>query len=206
VSKRFGPDAGHFAGSLAFGLAFVFIVVGRSELFTENFLVPVAGLERSRRSWLKLLELWTVSPVFNLLGGAAMILVLSTHGVLPDGSGKPLVEVATKLDRNGFLAAFMSAIAGGALVTMMTWFVEGQDSMGVRIAVAWMCGSLLALVALNHVIVVTLEMLYGIRYGAPVGWGDMFQNFATALGGNMIGGIVFVTLNRATQAKVGRRP
>src|SRR5919199_2775738 len=37
---------GHLVGALAFGIGFVFVVVGKSELFTENFLVPIAGLER----------------------------------------------------------------------------------------------------------------------------------------------------------------
>src|SRR4051794_25903122 len=37
------PDElAHALGSLAFGIGFVFILIGRSELFTENFLVPVS--------------------------------------------------------------------------------------------------------------------------------------------------------------------
>jgi formate/nitrite transporter FocA (FNT family) len=31
-------------GSLTFGIGFVFLTVGRSELFTENFLIPVAAV------------------------------------------------------------------------------------------------------------------------------------------------------------------
>ena len=47
-----GPHAQHVFASLAFGSAFAFLVVGRGELFTENFLVPIAGLDhRSRMSW-----------------------------------------------------------------------------------------------------------------------------------------------------------
>jgi formate/nitrite transporter FocA (FNT family) len=33
----------HVLGSLTFGIGFVFLTVGRSELFTENFLIPVAA-------------------------------------------------------------------------------------------------------------------------------------------------------------------
>jgi formate/nitrite transporter FocA (FNT family) len=205
-TKRFGPDTAHFFGSLGFGLAFVFIVVGRSELFTENFLVPLAGIDRGDRgSWWKLLELWTLSPVLNILGGALLIVIVTTHGVLPDHTGHPLVDIANKLDANNFLAAFMSAIAAGALITLMTWMVEGQESMGVRVAVAWMVGVLLTLGAFNHVIVVTLELLMGIRYGASVGWDSFFANFGTALLGNMIGGIGLVTLTRFMQAQSGGR-
>jgi formate-nitrite transporter family protein len=202
VEPRLGPGIADVAGAIAFGIAFVFIVVGRSELFTENFLVPVAGLDRSDRgSWGKLAELWLVSPVFNLLAGVLMILVVTTHGVLPDGTGKALVTLAEKLDANSVLAAFMSAVAAGALITLMTWLVEGAESMGVRIVVAWATAVLLTLGTFNHVIVVTLELFTGIRYGADVGYGDLLTNLAVAAGGNLLGGLLFVTLTRFGQAR-----
>ena len=200
TEKRFGTDVGHLVGSLAFGIGFVFIVVGRSELFTENFLVPIAGLERTRASWLKLTELWLVSPLFNLLGGFALIAIVTTHGVLPDGTGTPLEDLATGLDENGLPAAFLSAVAAGALITLMTWLVEGSESMGIRIVCAWIVGAVLTLAALNHVVVATLELFFGIRYGAGIGWGDLFENVGVAAVGNLVGGLVFVTMTRFGQA------
>jgi formate/nitrite transporter FocA (FNT family) len=192
--------AGRVAGAIGFGVAFVFIVVGRSELFTENFLVPIAGLERTRASWLKLTELWLVSPLFNLLGGFALIAIVTTHGVLPDGTGTPLEDLATGLDENGLPAAFLSAVAAGALITLMTWLVEGSESMGIRIVCAWIVGAVLTLAALNHVVVATLELFFGIRYGAGIGWGDLFENVGVAAVGNLVGGLVFVTMTRFGQA------
>jgi formate/nitrite transporter FocA (FNT family) len=195
-------EAGPLAGAVAFGVAFVFVVVGRSELFTENFLVPIAGIERGNRgSWLKLAELWTFSPVLNLAGGIALVLIVTTHGVLPDGTGDALVEVAQTLDENSAAAAFFSAVAAGALITLMTWLVEGAESMMVRIVTAWTVGALLALGTLNHVIVVTLELIAGIRYGADVGYGDVAANAGIAAAGNLLGGVVFVTLTRFGQAR-----
>ena len=43
----------------------------------------------------------------------------------------------------------------------MTWMVEGVGTVGGRIVVAWIAGTLLALASLNHVIVVTLELIFG---------------------------------------------
>jgi formate/nitrite transporter FocA (FNT family) len=200
-AKRFGTDVGQFFGAIGFGTGFVFIVVGRSELFTENFLVPLAALRRERASWVKLGELWTVSPVLNILGGALLIVAVTAHGVLPRGTGRALVGVAGRADAKSFLAAFLSAIAAGALITLMTWMVEGQESMGVRVAVAWVVGALVTLGGFNHVIVSTLELLIGIRYGASIGWDRFFAGFGTALLGNMIGGIGLVTLTRFSQAR-----
>jgi formate/nitrite transporter FocA (FNT family) len=200
MAPHFGPSAAHFFGSLAFGIAFVFIVVGRSELFTENFLVPVTALRRGKLSTLKLAQLWTISPVMNIVGGTALIIVLSSKGVLPEGAAPALVDVAETIGAHTHWSAFLSALAGGALITAMTWMVEGVGTVGGRIVVAWIAGVLLALGSFNHVIVVTLELIFGLRFGADVGAGDVALNFAIAAAGNMIGGLLFVTMTRTSQA------
>jgi formate/nitrite transporter FocA (FNT family) len=200
VTPRFGAPAGHFAGALAFGIAFVFVTVGRSELFTENFMVPVTGLEKGRESKLKLAQLWILSPVFNILGGAILILIVTTHGVLPAGAGTSLTTIALHIDGEGVSTAFASAIVGGALITLMTWLVEGSSTPGMRVLVAWIAGFLLSLGSFNHVIVATLEMIFGIRFGAPIAWLDVASNLGIAAAGNLLGGLAFVTLTRTGQA------
>ncbi len=203
VEHHFGRHFAHVVGALGFGIGFIFLIVGRGELFTENFLVPVAGLEKA--TWRSLLKLWTISPLFNIVGGVVIILILTTHSVLPYGSGAALVETAQTVHANGVLALFCSAIFAGALITAMTWFVEGQATMMPRVVVAWICGSLLALGAFNHVIVVTLELIFGYRYGAHFDWLFILGNFGLAAAGNIVGGIGLVTLNRLTQGKAGNR-
>jgi formate/nitrite transporter FocA (FNT family) len=75
--------------------------------------------------------------------------------------------------------------------------------VGVRVAVAWIAGAILALGSFNHVVVVTLELIFGIRFGAHIPWIFVLENFGVAAAGNMIGGIGLVTLNRFTQARSG---
>lgn len=200
VTPLTSPELGHVAGALGFGIAFIFIVVGRSELFTENFLVPVTALRQGDIARRKLAELWLLSPLFNLVGGLALVLVLSAEGVLPDGTDEALVRFAHDFDDNSAQAAFLSAIAGGALITVMTWLVEGVGSIGGRVLCAWLGGVLLTLGSFNHVIVVTLEMIFGMRFGADVGALDVTQNFLLAAAGNLVGGMLFVTLTRTGQA------
>jgi formate-nitrite transporter family protein len=204
LTHLLGNDAAHVAGSIAFGIGFIFLIVGRGELFTENFLVPLAGLDgKERNAWWKVAELWTLSPIFNVVAGGFIAFLLSVHSVLPFGTGKSIATLAETIYANGTLARFISAIFAGALITAMTWFVEGQASVGVRVAVAWIAGAILALGSFNHVIVITLELIFGIRFGAHVPWSFVVSNFFLAAAGNMIGGIGLVTLNRFTQARSG---
>jgi formate-nitrite transporter family protein len=199
-----GRHAAHVVGSMGFGIGFVFLVVGRGELFTENFLVPLAGLDgKEKNAWWKVLELWTLSPIFNLAAGFGMGIMLSVHSVLPFGTGAAVKTTAETLYANGWLALFISAVFAGALITAMTWFIEGQATTGVRVVVAWIAGSILALGGFNHVIVVSLELVFGIRFGAHIPWSFVVENFFVAAAGNMVGGIGLVTLNRFTQAKAG---
>jgi formate-nitrite transporter family protein len=206
LEHHFGKHVGHVVGSMGFGVGFVFLVVGRGELFTENFLVPIAGIDQGdRASYRNLLKLWLVSPFFNIIGGLVVILIVSTHSVLPYGTGKSLEELGGTVHANGVLALFMSAVFAGALITAMTWFVEGQLSMLVRVVVAWIAGAILALGSFNHVIVITLELIFGYRYGAHYPWTFILGNFGLAAAGNMVGGLGLVTVNRLTQGKQGAR-
>jgi formate/nitrite transporter FocA (FNT family) len=196
------PELAHLAGALAFGIGFVFVVVGKSELFTENFLVPIAGLERrSRASWLKLGELWTGTLLLNLVGGTALALLITSKGVLPRTSHDELVRLAERLTSHSAMAELLSAVVAGALMTLMTWFVEGAaETSGVRIVMSWIVGALIALGTFNHAIVSTIELVFGMRYGAGVTVGELFSNLGLAVAGNFVGGLLLVTFARSAQA------
>jgi len=200
VTPKLGPSMAHFVGSLFFGIAFIFIVVGRSELFTENFFVPITALRRGAFTTRKLAQLWTISPIMNILGGTLLILVATTKGVLPHGTPEALNDLANHIDDLPLWSAFCSAIIGGALITAMTWMIEGVGTVGGRIIVAWIAGTLLALASLNHVIVVTLELIFGMRFGTTISLEDTAVNFGIAVAGNLIGGLLFVTFTRTSQA------
>lgn len=202
VEPRGGAGLAHVAGSLAFGIAFVFIVVGRSELFTENFLVPIAGLTRELGSWLKLGELWVVSLVVNMIGGALLAVVLTSDGVLRPGAGDEVVRLADHVAGYSPGTSFLSALVAGALMTVMTWFVEGSaESMGVRIVMAWVIGTLLVLGSFNHAVVGTIELFYGLRFDGGIGWDQLLSNLGIAVAGNLVGGLALVTFARSAQAR-----
>jgi len=207
AARTIAGSASELVGAIAFGIGFVFIVVGRSELFTENFLIPVAGLERDRlSSWLKLGELWAVALVVNIVGGVLIAVILTAEGVLPDGTDAPLTRLAEHIASRPTLPSFLSALIAGALMTVMTWFVEGAaDSMGVRIVMAWLVGTVIALGTFNHAIVSTIELVFGMRLGANVDTSQLLANLGIAVGGNLLGGLMFVTFVRTVQAVEGSR-
>ena len=148
-----------------------------------------------------LARLWGLTLVFNVIGGVILALILTTEGALPEGTPDTLVEVAERIERREPWPDFMNALAAGALVTLLSWLVLAVGSAIGRFAVAWAVGTLLALGPFNHVVVSVLQLFFGLRYDAGYGAGAMLEVFAIGTAGNLIGGVLFVTLVRAGQAR-----
>jgi formate/nitrite transporter FocA (FNT family) len=65
---------------------------------------------------------------------------------------------------------------------------------------SWIVGALIVLGTFNHAIVSTIEIVFGMRYGADVSVADLFSNLGLAIGGNLVGGLLLVTFARSAQA------
>ena len=199
------PDGlGKIAGALAFGIGTVFLVVGRAELFSENFFDPVAGVvNRWKPSMLlSLFRLWGVTFLLNLLGGGLFAWILSVEGALPEGSAEVLNRIAEEIATRGALVGFVHGLAGGALVTLLSFLLQAVNSVGSRIVLSYIVGFLLAVGIFDHVVVTSLHVFFGILLGAHnVGFVDLAWSLLIVAAGNLIGGLGLVTLTHIAQAK-----
>ncbi len=189
-------------GALAFGLGFVALLLGRSELFTENFLVPIAARTTQRRSrLLALTRLWSGTLVTNLAGGwVMMVVVMNAFPRLAEVA----VEVARHYLEQGIgVESFAGSVLGRMIITLMTWMERGTQSVPARLVAVVGAAFLLAAGPLNHVIVISIEMFAALIVGAPFGYADLAGIAAWAGLGNLVGGIGLVTVLRLVQ--VGRR-
>ena len=205
IAPRFGGGAGAIAGALAFGIGVVFLVVGRTELFTENFFGPVAAAmgARGREPWARLLQLWATVLVLNLVGGAVLVGLLTVDGALPSGSPEMLIGVAEEIVAKGWPATLSRAVLAGALITLLSYMLAAADSAASRILVAYMAGVFLALGPFDHVVVSALHVLFGVWLSDAVGYGELLANIALATVGNLVGGLLLITLTHSAQVKAG---
>ena len=133
--------------------------------------------------------------------GLHLAVVLTSRGVLRPGASDAVVRVARHIADYSLGTSFLSALVACALMTVMTWFVEGAaESLGVRIVMAWIVGSLLVLGSFNHAVVGTIELFYGLRFGGDIGWDQIATNLGTSIAGNLVGGLLLVTFARSAQA------
>jgi formate/nitrite transporter FocA (FNT family) len=126
--------------------------------------------------------------------------IASVKGVLPPGSLHAVGAVANTLSDRSFLAALMSAILAGVVMTAFTWITTAAESATGRILAALLVGFLLAAPVLNHAIVGFGEMFVGLLGGTThATWLDLVRNVSIAILGNLIGGVGLVFTTRLAQ-------
>lgn len=149
----------------------------------------------------KILRLWSLTLILNLVGGGVLVLVVSVEGALPQGAHEALSGVAGDIAQRSSLATLMRSIVGGALVALLSFLViASQESTG-RIMLAYVTGVLLALGPFEHVVVSMLHLAFGFMFDADVSIIDIARVSAISLVGNLLGGVGLVTMSHAAQAK-----
>jgi len=183
---------------LAFSIGFIALTLARSELFTEDFLVPVVAVIARQARTRSLMRLWWVTAVANLVGGWVFTYLVITGF---SEAAKPAVEAGKHyVDLGLGWRAFSLALLGGAVITLMTWMQHSTESMGVKIIPAVTTGFLLAGLQLNHAIVNSLLIFSGLHtHHSPYGYLDWAKTAGWAALGNIIGGVALVTLLRILQ-------
>lgn len=203
AQQQFADGFARIVGALGFAIGLVFLIVGRTELFTENFLDPVATAldDRGARVWGALLRLWAVTFVFNFLGGAVLIAVLTVEDALPAGAPETLISLAEEISAKSGSATLARAVMAGALLTLLSYLLNAVDTVIARILVAYLAGFVLALGPFDHVVVSGLHLLFGIWLGAPIGYDDLAVNVGLATIGNLAGGLFLITFTHSAQIR-----
>jgi formate-nitrite transporter family protein len=205
IAPDLGTGVAKVAGALAFAIGLVFLVVGRSELFSENFFDPVAAaIDRGPSGWPQLLRLWVSILVLNLVGGAVLTAVLSVEGALPAGAPAALTKAAEEIAAKSALATVARAVMAGALLTLLSYMLHGVDSVRGRISVAFMVGFLVAAGPFDHVVVSALHLLFGVWLRGAVSYGDLATNIGLSTVGNVFGGVLLMTLTHVAQVRGAR--
>src|SRR5436305_7758698 len=115
------------ASAVAFSIGFIALTLANSELFTENFLVPIAAVAARRGEWPKVLRLWAGTASTNLLGG--WVLMAFVIGGLPQ-LRSTAGEVAKHYPEMGIRwTSFATAVLGGAGIALMAWVEHSGDSV-----------------------------------------------------------------------------
>ncbi|MEN6337051.1 MAG: formate/nitrite transporter family protein [Phycisphaerales bacterium] len=196
------------AGAAGYPLGFIFVVLARNQLFTENTLEPVIPLlhSRSLATLRSLLILWVVVLVGNLIGTAVFALLMAETIALHDPAlDAAMAEVARKATVAGFVPVFYQAIYGGWLIALMAWLLASTRATGAQILIVWMTTAPISAFGFRHSIAGAVEAFY-LAWTGVTGWEQALLGFILpAVIGNIVGGVLLVALLNHGQIKSGRR-
>lgn len=196
------PSSALLVGALVFPVGFIILLVGKTELFTENFLLPVAAVIKGRGNLRQLGSLWVITLFCNLLGSLVFAFLISREQVLAPEPAEEMIALAAHSIEYSLPTAFIKAVFAGWLMTTLTWLLVAAVGFGPRMAMIWVIGTLIVLGQFNHVIISAAEIFIAMFLGADITVGDwMTRNFLPALTGNIIGGLVFETLLQYVQSR-----
>jgi formate-nitrite transporter family protein len=196
VSHAAADPYKHALAALAYPVGFMFVVLGRSELFTENTLEPVIPLlhKRDRRTLFKMLRMWGLLILGNLVGALIIAFVIARTTMIEPSLHPSLQEVSEKAMAGGFGEVFYKAIFGGWLIALLAWLLATTAETMAQIVIIWVTTAPISAFDFRHSIAGSVEAFYRGVTGTS-GWGEVLGGFVVpALIGNAIGGVVMVAL------------
>ncbi|HET6232308.1 MAG TPA: formate/nitrite transporter family protein [Longimicrobiaceae bacterium] len=193
----------HAAASAAYPLGFIFVVLGRSELFTENTLEPVIPLlhNRDAKTLRGMLRLWGILLVGNLLGALVFGWVLAHTQMVEESLRPSLSHLAEKATSDGFGLTLYRGIFAGWLIALLAWLLASTRDSIAHIFLIWMLTAPISAFHFRHSIAGAVEAFYRAAAG-EASWGQLAGSFIVpAILGNAIGGVVLVALLNYGQIK-----
>jgi formate-nitrite transporter family protein len=186
----------HAAAALVYPLGFIFVIMARQELFTENTLVPVIPFlaRRDRETFTKLLRVWGLLLLGNMIGAVLFGWALARTPMVDSELHPALVRMAQEATSGGFAHVLYAGVFAGWLIALLTWLLASTHSTGAQIALIWICTAPISALQFRHSIAGSVEAFYLAARGSA-DWGAMLQEFVVpSVLGNAIGGVLLVAL------------
>lgn len=179
----------------AYAIGFLFVILGRSELFTEHTTLAVLPVIDRQASLSQLARLWGLVYIGNIVGGALFtllaVILMPGLGVV---SPAAFETIALKLVTHDLHWLFVAGIFAGWLMGLLAWLITAAQGTIGRVAIIWIVTGTIGILHLPHSIAGNVEVLFGLFVSAAVTPLDYLVFLVITTVGNAVGGAVFVAI------------
>ncbi|SAK92830.1 Inner membrane protein YfdC [Caballeronia fortuita] len=187
----------HWSGlvsSFGYTIGFVFVILGRQQLFTESTLTAVLPVltRRDLSTLFKALRLWAIVLFFNLVGTAIFAGILQIRGVFSPDVIEALANIAKMPLSAEFGVTVVRGVFSGWLIALMVWLLPSASS--ARLLTILLVTWTVAVSKLTHVIAGSVEAAYAVMTGAANLSDYFFVFLVPTFIGNVIGGVSLVAI------------
>ena len=179
--------------NLAYPVGFIAVIIGRAQLFTENTLYPVVLVLEERRHLARMLRLWTVVFMANILGACLFSLLSArTEALHPDILAN-LVKLGSDASVGSPGHIYWSGVIGGWLIALVAWTVTASHWTIGQLAMIYVLTFIVGAGHFAHCIASSCEILTAVQSGS-VSVISFLRWVLVATTGNFVGGVFFVSL------------
>ncbi|MFL0515806.1 formate/nitrite transporter family protein [Brevibacterium luteolum] len=179
---------------MAFGIGMFALKMAHSELFTEEFLLPIHAIAAGQGTWGQLVRLWSVKLVTNLAGGFAFMWLAVL--ALPDYHGTLVDKATSYVDNPSLLVMICLSLLAGASITLTTRMQQGTDNHVVFAVISMISGLIVIGLGLLHGALNAMIIFGAMVAGADISVTDFLVWMAIVIPFNMLGGLLIITLPR----------
>ncbi len=188
------PGQPSLVGDLLYPVGFIFVILGRYPLYTENTLTPMTLALTRFASLRDLLRIWGFSYLPNLVGAGVFALLLAATGIMRPDTAEVAYSMGEHLLEAPWADAFFRALLAGWLLAGLVWLVHAARDTVSRLLLVWLVIYLQVSAELYHCIVGSVEVLYVVFRGDASFWAYLSDFLVPVTLGNTVGGVVFVAV------------
>jgi len=189
--------------ALFYPVGYIFVIVGRSELFTEHTTLATLPVMNGETTIGSLAKLWTIVYLGNLVGGyifGSITLFFNSemHLIGTDF----FYFVSDKMLKYSVSATLISGIMAGWLMGMLSWLLSAAQDTFSRIVMIFLVTFVISIAGLHHCIVGSIEVFMAFFAEAnQISWIQFFKFQVLATLGNVIGGVFLVAIVKFAHSK-----
>jgi formate/nitrite transporter FocA (FNT family) len=203
LAKLNGVPGAYVLSRMLYPLGFIVVILGRSQLFTENTLYPVALVLTEPKQLGNTMRLWATVLPSNILGALAFAALAALTPAMPPDVLHAMAGLGMDAAKMPVGAIFWSGVVGGWIIATAAWLVSGSHSITGSVMVIWLLTFLVGLGNFAHCIATSSEILiavltHQIAFSAYPHW------LLPAVCGNIFGGVLMVTLLEYGQSVLSR--
>lgn len=184
-------------------VGFIVVILGRSQLFTENTLYPVALVLAEKREFWNTLRLWAAVLPANVAGAFCFAMLAGRTSALSPVAVDALSQLGANAITHPPAQVFWSGVIAGWIIALAAWLVSGSHSITGSVMVIWILMFLVGLGNFAHCVATSCEIFVTLLTNhAP--WTAFPGWFFPAVSGNICGGVGLVTILEYGQVMHGR--
>jgi formate-nitrite transporter family protein len=185
--------AADLVAMLLYPLGFLAVIIGRSQLFTENTLYPVILVLKERRHVFDCLRLWAAVFATNVVGTAIFALLASHTAALSPEIRGALVRLGVNATQHDYSSIFWMGVMAGWLIALVAWLVTASHWTSSQMMMVYSLTFLIGAGHFAHCIAGSSEILTAVFQG-QVQMATYLMWLLFAALGNIVGGVVIVSL------------